>query len=512
MLAAVLYGLFHYEYTRLQEVDETAYEDENVVAVTEEAEQSEVMQQAREEMEEQLQDLEETEVVEAWGEIFEDDDVYNILLIGTDDRTVRFSENARGDTCMLLSLNRRTGLINLISFERGMGVQIPWGVYQGQWDWLTQTFVYGGAEMMLYEIRENFKVDVDRYVRINIRTLIKLVDAIGGVDVDITAEEAEHINHPEGTFTADHAKSLGVQDEMIELHEGIHHLNGATAMVYARTRYIDDDWHRVKRQRNIIVAAKESLGRLNPVELAAMIDAVIPLVQTNLTESEIADLLAMAPKFLHAELEQMTIPVAKTYGSMIGMAGRGLFAVDFATNAEILREQLYGIADYSADPASLKREGKDIEEGGPGAEASLAAFTDAGIPAGTMEGKTYHRENYGAASSGVQVEAASGYTGTGQTQTRRNTQTQTAAAPAQTPARTQAPAPAAGTPAASDVTAEVIIDDAGNIVGTVTTGTADDKTIAVIQDVQGNILSTQVIDTAGNIVSQTTPEQEAAAA
>ena len=59
-----------------------------------------------------------------------------------------------------------------------------------------------GAQMQTAEVRENFKIDVDRYVRVNLHTLIETIDAIGGVDVALTKPEAEHLNHPEGTYTA----------------------------------------------------------------------------------------------------------------------------------------------------------------------------------------------------------------------------------------------------------------------------------------------------------------------
>ena len=109
-------------------------------------------------MEQQLKGLEQMDAVEAEGEIFGSEDVFNILLIGTDERTKEFSDNARGDTCMLMSINKKTMEVKLVSFERGMGVPILSGSYQGQYDWLTHTFRYGGAALMMQEIRECFVI------------------------------------------------------------------------------------------------------------------------------------------------------------------------------------------------------------------------------------------------------------------------------------------------------------------------------------------------------------------
>lgn len=294
-------------------------------------------------MDEALKGLEEKEVIEAEGEIFGDEDVFNILLIGTDDRTKEFSDNARGDTCMLLSINKKTMAVKLVSFERGMGVPILAGSYQGQYDWLTHTFRYGGADLMMQEIRECFKIDVTHYVRVNIYTFMQLVDSVGGVDIELSQEEADYINSAENETSNAflHVQEMNVADQIQTVNVGMNHLNGATAMLYARCRAIDNDWHRVERQRNVIQAAVYQTQNLNILELNSMLDTVLPLVQTNLTEKEITSLLLLAPNYQGITLEQMTIPVTGTYGSMTGMGGRSMFAVDFNQNAQILKNFIY---------------------------------------------------------------------------------------------------------------------------------------------------------------------------
>ena len=343
-------GFFHYEYSRLQKDQSAAYTDDYVTKLKEEEDNSSVAKSAEEDMEKNLADVGEAETIKAEGEIFQDSAVYNILLIGTDDRTKKFSTDARGDTCILLSINKNTGKVTLASFERGTGVPVLWGPYEGQWDWLTHTFRYGGAQMMVEEIRDNYLVDVNRYIRINIRTLVKLIDAIGGIDVELTQAEADHLDHPEGTFTEGYAKGIGMEDEeQFDLVAGTNHLNGVTAMVYARTRYIDDDWHRVQRQRKVIMAAADKLSKLSASEMIKTLDAVVPLVQTDLSETEVAELLTLAPTFMGAEIQQITVPADGTYGSMKGMDGRAMYAVDFNANAKILKEMLYGITDEEAE-------------------------------------------------------------------------------------------------------------------------------------------------------------------
>lgn len=334
-LGLVAYGYFHSKY-RLMNISDGKFAGTEVSAEGDSQDELE-----NEEL--QSREIEEKQAIEATGEIEEDKAVFNILLIGTDDRTTQFNDNARGDTCILLSINRETNQVHLVSFERAIGVKIPSGEYEGQWDWLTHMFWYGGPYLMTRQIRENFKVDVTKYIRVNIRTFMELVDSVGGVDIDMTEAECNNINHPEGTFTAGNIKGMHVENEVQQdLAPGINHLNGATAMCYARLRAIDDDWHRVERQRKVILAAVENLKKLSVTELDKLLNNVLPLVQTNLTEGDIAGLIPEAATFVNMDYDTTTFPLKHTYGLMDGMCGRKVLALDFETNAEELQNFLYG--------------------------------------------------------------------------------------------------------------------------------------------------------------------------
>lgn len=259
------------------------------------------------------------------GEIYKDKNVINVLLLGTDERTKDFSDNARSDSMMLLSINTKDHTAKLVSLERGMGVPILEGPYKGQYDWLTHCFRYGGADLVMKEVRECFRVDVEHFVRVNFTSVESIVDLIGGIDVTLTAEEAKHLNLTPGrNFTA-----------------GINHFDGEVALAYARLRSIDSDWQRVKRQQTVIQACADKLKGSSVSTLNELLNQILPMVQTNFTQGEITKLMLEAPEFLGVEFERMTLPEHGTYGGMTGMGGRSMFAPDFAENAKILREFLY---------------------------------------------------------------------------------------------------------------------------------------------------------------------------
>lgn len=300
--------------------------------------------------EEDVQDLvvlEGEPVIPDW-EIFSDDDVVNLLLIGTDERTNEFSENARSDSMMIASINKRTKTAKLVSLERGMGVPVLAGEYEGQYDWLTHIFRYGGADLLLETVRTCFRVDIDRYVRANFYTLEQIIDSIGGVDIEVTQAEAEFLsnwNEGGGSYSA-----------------GLNHLNGEQALAYSRLRKIDSDWKRIERQRNIIQQVIYGAKGMNLLEINSFADNVLPLIKTNLAKGEIAALILIAPDFVGATIDQMTIPQEGTYGSMIGMGGRHLFAVDFEANAKILQEFLYADElEADDDSVSLNADSSDNE-------------------------------------------------------------------------------------------------------------------------------------------------------
>ena len=283
-------------------------------------------------MDEAISDLEEKDAVDATGDIYKDKNYLNILLIGTDERTEKFSNNARGDSCIIMSIGKKDGSLKLTSLERGMGVPILEGRYEGKYDWLTHTFRYGGADLMMREVRECFKLDVERYIRVNLATFKQGIESVGGIDITLTAAEAAYVNKntKRTSYTA-----------------GLNYLDGTAALSYARCRKIDSDWHRIERQRNVIQAAIAKTKDLSIPELNGLLNNVLPLVQTNLTRLEITELLLLAPKFRGVTIQQMTVPIKGSYGGMRGLGGRSLFSVNFETNAKALREFIYGVTDSS---------------------------------------------------------------------------------------------------------------------------------------------------------------------
>ena len=262
-------------------------------------------------------------------EIREEDNVVNILVLGTDERAKDLSENARSDSMILVSIDKTNKTVKLVSLERGMGVYMETGMKAGEYDLLTHAFRWGGADLVCDCVETNLRVEVDHYVRVNFTTVRTVVDAIGGIDIELSEKEAEVLrNYDSG------------------VHAGMNHLNGNVALRYARLRSIDSDWARVKRQRKVILAAVEALKGASLKELNNLLDETLPLIQTDMSMLDITEMMLYAPNFLTSEFDQMTIPEKGTYGFKSGIKG---FAVDYEVNSQILRDFLYGEEEEAAE-------------------------------------------------------------------------------------------------------------------------------------------------------------------
>ena len=261
------------------------------------------------------------EVVIPKEEIYKDKDVFNILLLGTDERRDKFSNGSRADSIMVLSINKKTDTIKLVSIERGILVRMP----DGNKDILTHVFHYGGPNWMMETVRTHFNLDVDRYIRVNFNVFEKIVDSVGGVDIELTKKETRAMNHeiPTNTFPLDRKVKVGMN-----------HLNGFEALQYCRLRWTDSDWVRIKRQRRTIKAIQSQCKNLSLGEIDDALDTVLPMIQTNLEKDELLALAGSVSKFLDGEIVDMTIPADGT--------SEGTNHVDYEANRKILHEFFYG--------------------------------------------------------------------------------------------------------------------------------------------------------------------------
>ena len=245
--------------------------------------------------------------------------VTNILLLGIDDDG---SSGSRSDTIMIASVNTRSNTVKLCSILRDCYVSIP----QHKATKINAAYAYGGAPLAMQTVESNFRIGMDKFVSIDMSAMIAVVEAIGGVTIELSAAEAEQVNlHSQSPFTA---------------YAGVQRLDGRQAVCYARIRKIDNDFNRTGRQRTLINAIITECKSLSPTELLNVVNTVSPYLTTNLSRAEIATLALKVLPALSSDIGQMTLPAEGTY-TFENVGGASCISLDLQENARLLREFLY---------------------------------------------------------------------------------------------------------------------------------------------------------------------------
>ena len=261
------------------------------------------------------------------------EDVINVLVIGLDTRDAASitgnleTDNVtatRSDTIMLVSVNTRTHRITLTSFLRDTYVQIP-GVGAQR---LGHAFAFGQAPLLIQTLKQNFNVQVDYYVYLNFYIFIDIVEAMGGLDVELSAEEIYTMNRaylsevnklynrPEGTDylpeTPGYVTESGYHDPKT------YHLNGYQALGYVRNRYDKApdgdlyDWSRLYRQKHTLELMKEKAKSLSIGQLDDLAKLVMSKLTTNMDRTLIASLIMNAMDYMKYELVTQNTPELST--------------------------------------------------------------------------------------------------------------------------------------------------------------------------------------------------------
>lgn len=277
--------------------------------------------------------MEYQEAGEFASESMKENGVINVLLIGNDSRLA--GDDGRSDAMILVSISDKTKTITMTSLLRDMYVEIPG--HDG--NRLNAAYSYGGPELLMETIELNFDIPVHRYALVNFQAFANLVDAAGGVDLELTNDEVKWINAYLMEYNQLEGKDLAT-DFLDPSLSGMIHLNGPQALAFTRNRYIGTDFGRTERQRKVLSAI---IGKLpgtvltNGGELA---DGLFPNLTTNLKQGECFNLSLNAWKFLGYDIQQQCIPVEGSY-SNADIRGMAVLQVDFDANRQFLKTTLY---------------------------------------------------------------------------------------------------------------------------------------------------------------------------
>lgn len=263
-----------------------------------------------------------------------EDGVINILLIGNDSRTQ--GEDGRSDAMILLSVSSKTKTIQMMSLLRDMYVDIPG--YEG--NRLNAAYAFGGPELLIETIEQNLDIDVNRYVLVNFQAFAGLVDAAGGVDLELTNEEVQYVNGYLTEYNVLEGRPEGT-DYLDSTLSGMIHLNGPQALAYCRNRYLGTDFGRTERQRKVLTEVISKIPKTLVTNAGGLLEGLFPNLTTNLTKTECMQLSLQIFHLASYDLVQSSIPIQGSYTNA-SIRGMSVLEVDFEKNKEFIRQSLYG--------------------------------------------------------------------------------------------------------------------------------------------------------------------------
>jgi len=251
------------------------------------------------------------------------DSVINILLVGQDTRTE--GTTGRTDSIMILTIDTKTKKLKVTSLMRDMYVQIP-GYSDNR---INVAYSFGGYELLKATIEKNFGVTIDYFVEVDFFAFKKVVDIVGGVYVNLNAEEAAAL------------KSWGHRTV-----EGRNRLDGAAALSYCQMRNVgNSDYERTERQRRVLASIYERLKETATIfTINELIDEIFPLITTNMDHGQIVTFAMDLYSLNIGGVDQFRVPVDGSF-SPAYVNGMAVLVPDLDANRAYLWEIIYGKRD-----------------------------------------------------------------------------------------------------------------------------------------------------------------------
>ncbi len=249
-----------------------------------------------------------------------DEDVFNVLLVGTDSRDPN-SDMGRSDSMMLVSFNKSKNKSTVVSFLRDSLVDID-GYGKSR---LGHTYAYGGIGLTINTINKTYDLDIQNYITIDFENLVSIIDEIGGVKVFITEEEAEFYR----------------QNGMPDIQSGDMTLTGSQALAHARNRTLGSDFERTRRQRSVMYGIyRQIMAEKDASAILPLINYCMNHVKTNMSVTEIYDLAKQVLAIDNLRMQQASMPTEGAY-QPVTYEGMDVLEIDIEANKKYLNELLY---------------------------------------------------------------------------------------------------------------------------------------------------------------------------
>ena len=262
----------------------------------------------------------------------------NIALFGLDSRDGELDGGVQSDCIMIASINNETNDVKLVSVYRDTLLQQADGTYEKA----NSAYNRGGPEEAISLLNRNFDLDIQNYVSVNFNALVDVIDSLGGIELDMTQEEAFYSNG----YAFETAQVVGQEMKPIKEEAGTQLLDGVHAVGYARIRYTDgNDFKRTERQRVVLQKVAEKAKKANLLTLNEIVDKVFPQISTNLT---LKDMMGFAANIMDYNIVQTGgFPYQVTTDESVREhEGSYVVPIGLRSNVEQLHRELFGEEAY----------------------------------------------------------------------------------------------------------------------------------------------------------------------
>lgn len=274
-------------------------------------------------------------------EVYKDTGPYtNIALFGLDAREGESIESGvRSDSMMIASINNETNEVKVVSIFRDTLLKQQ----DGTFDKANAAYSYGGPQEAIALLNRNLDLDIKNYMSVDFKALSDVIDALGGMELELTAEEVVHMNN----YCVETSEVTGKDYERIEPEvAGTYHLNGVQATSYARIRATaGGDYKRAERQRLVIEKIVEKAQKANLKTLDKIVDVVFPQVSTSFSSKDLIGIAANALSYQLGETQGFPYSIADT-DVVDGYEGSYVVPSDFDGDVKKLHEFLFNEKDY----------------------------------------------------------------------------------------------------------------------------------------------------------------------
>lgn len=249
--------------------------------------------------------------------------VINILLVGQDGR--EDVEGSRSDSMMLVSVNKGTGKVKIVSLMRDMYVSIP-GHDDNR---INAAYSLGGVKLLEQTIENDFQVKIDGNVQIDFESFKTIIDKVDGVEIELSQEEADYLN----TAYWQNGWSLSA---------GVQTLNGDQALAYSRIRQVgNSDFQRTERQRTVLMTVFRKVKGQGKLKMLSLAKDIYPMLDTDIGIGDMISLGTTAIGMDESDIETYRLPIDGGYTNQT-IQEMQVLVPDMEKNIAYLKELLFG--------------------------------------------------------------------------------------------------------------------------------------------------------------------------